>query len=387
MSLTRFLIISRETGAILRLHGEQPIIILLGRLGGRNIDFNPFWHNADSTCGSHEIEHTSPDSTQGASSHSSMRQATLPLVLPKISVVEAKDIKVGIICALPLELFAVRALFDEIHPRFRPPHNDSNNYSMGTICHHKVVAACLPNGEYGTNSAADVASNMKRSFPALRFCLLVGIGGGVPTKEEIRLGDVVVSKRIGQNPAVIQYDMEKALGNGISQPIGYLNLPPRELMTALSNLQSDPYLSKVPLQEYLDVIANFNSDYRYPGREFDRLFSSSSIHITGYDNCDNCDPSYLHFHSSRPDTHPRIHYGLIGSANKVVRDANTRDEWSRDRNVLCFEMEAAGVVNTIPCLIIKGVCDYSDCHKNKRFQNYAAASAASFAKLLLSYVT
>ncbi|KAJ5728136.1 hypothetical protein N7493_004466 [Penicillium malachiteum] len=252
-----------------------------------------------------------------------------------------------------------------IHPNFRPPHNDPNTYCLGTVCHHKVVATCLPAGEYGNNSATDVASNMKRSF-SRSFRLLVGIGGGVPTKEDIRLGDVVVSKRTRQNPAIIQCDEEKVLGNGVSQQIEYLNLPPRELMTALSNLQSDPHLSKAPLQEYLDVIASFNSDYRYPGTELDRLFSSSSIHIDGYDHCDNYDPSYLHFRRQRLSTHPIIHYGLIASANK---------------------MEAAGVVNTIPCLVIRGICDHSDCHKNKRFQNYAAASAESFAKLLLSYVT
>ena len=56
------------------------------------------------------------------------------------------------------------------------------------------------------------------------------------------------------------------------------------------------------------------------------------------------------------------------------------------QNVLCFEMEAAGIVNTLPCLVVRGICDYSDSHKNKRFQESAAATAASYAKLLLSYM-
>jgi nucleoside phosphorylase len=69
-----------------------------------------------------------------------------------------------------------------------------------------------------------------------------------------------------------------------------------------------------------------------------------------------------------------------------MKDAKLRDRWSMERNVLCFEMEAAGIMNTVPCLVIRGICDYSDSHKNKRFQEYAAATAASYAKLLLSYM-
>jgi hypothetical protein len=49
-------------------------------------------------------------------------------------------------------------------------------------------------------------------------------------------------------------------------------------------------------------------------------------------------------------------------------------------------MEGAGIMNTMPSLVIRGICDYSDSHKNKRFQEFAAATAASYAKLLLSYM-
>ncbi|KAJ4144622.1 hypothetical protein LMH87_003497 [Akanthomyces muscarius] len=101
---------------------------------------------------------------------------------------------VGILCALPKELMAVRALFDRKHVSLEVPLDDSNQYALGQMAQHMVVTACLPAGEYGTNSAATVASNMVRSFPCIRFCLLVGIGGGAPSeKNDIRLGDVVVS--------------------------------------------------------------------------------------------------------------------------------------------------------------------------------------------------
>ncbi|KAI9736970.1 MAG: hypothetical protein M1834_000559 [Cirrosporium novae-zelandiae] len=55
-------------------------------------------------------------------------------------------------------------------------------------------------------------------------------------------------------------------------------------------------------------------------------------------------------------------------------------------DVLCFEMEAAGLMNNFPCLVVRGICDYADSHKNKRWQKYAAATASAYAKELLSII-
>ncbi|PTD05102.1 hypothetical protein FCULG_00000138 [Fusarium culmorum] len=112
--------------------------------------------------------------------------------LPDVPSYSRSSYTVGILCALPLELLAVRALFDTKHDSPRYIRGDSNTYALGTLSNHMVVAACLPAGEYGTNAAADSASNMKRTYPNIEFCLLVGIGGGAPTLDnDIRLGDVV----------------------------------------------------------------------------------------------------------------------------------------------------------------------------------------------------
>ncbi|OOQ86355.1 hypothetical protein PEBR_21823 [Penicillium brasilianum] len=305
----------------------------------------------------------------------------------QLDLLRPEDYAVGIVCALPLELLAVRALFDQTHPDLRLSTADSNHYALGTMGRHKVVAACLPDGEYGTNSAADVASNLRRSFQSVKFCLLVGIGGGVPSsRNDIRLGDVVVSKPIGISPGVIQYDMGKALENGEFEQSGFLQPPPRLVMTALSSLKSDPHLPQAPLQEYIQEIAACRKEYRHPGPENDRLFSSHYAHSSKHATCSPCSANHLTKRPSRSDHYPRIHYGLIASGNRVMKDAKLRDRWSMERNVLCFEMEAAGIMNTLPCLVIRGICDYSDSHKNKQFQEYAAATAASYAKLLLSYM-
>jgi hypothetical protein len=83
-----------------------------------------------------------------------------------------------------------------------------------------------------------------------------------------------------------------------------------------------------------------------------------------------------------------VHYGLIASGNQVIKDAIRRDEINKmlGGNVLCFEMEAAGLMNDFPCLVIRGICDYADSHKNKNWQEHAAAVAAAFAKEFLSVV-
>jgi nucleoside phosphorylase len=84
----------------------------------------------------------------------------------------------------------------------------------------------------------------------------------------------------------------------------------------------------------------------------------------------------------------RIHYGLIASGNQVIKDATFRDKLNKDLggNVLCVEMEAAGLMNNFPCIVLRGICDYADSHKNKDWQEHAAAIAAAFAKELLGYV-
>src|SRR3954447_10782956 len=71
-----------------------------------------------------------------------------------------------------------------------------------------------------------------------------------------------------------------------------------------------------------------------------------------------------------------------------MRDGATRDSVSSEfGSVLCFEMEAAGLMNNFPCIVIRGICDYADSHKNKRWQAYAAGTAAAYAKELLSVIT
>jgi hypothetical protein len=89
---------------------------------------------------------------------------------------------------------------------------------------------------------------------------------------------------------------------------------------------------------------------------------------------------------SKDEDNPAIHYRLIASANQLMKDALIRVKLAAEMGVLCFEMEAAGLMNHFPCLVIRGICDYSDSHKNNGWQGYAAMVAAAYAKDLLSRI-
>lgn len=79
----------------------------------------------------------------------------------------------------------------------------------------------MPDGEYGTASAASVATNMPNSFPNVRIGLMVGIGGGVPSeKHDVRLGDGVVSAPRDCDGGVFEYDFASQYRASASSILG-----------------------------------------------------------------------------------------------------------------------------------------------------------------------
>ncbi|KAL4735093.1 hypothetical protein BDV11DRAFT_208812 [Aspergillus similis] len=252
------------------------------------------------------------------------------------------------ICALEEEKFCACRKLDE-------------EYDEPEASEHYVVIGCLPAGRHGTNSAACVARDMVRTFPRLRFALMVGIGGGAPTtRNDIRLGDVVVSQPEDGFGGVIQYDLGK-LKDGHFHRTGHLNAPPEKLLGLLDDTE----------------------DYQQPPT--DRLYATDYLHVDGQ-NCDQCDPQSAVVRPERRSHRAlHVHYGNIASGNSVLKDARVRDMYAQDPelNILCFEMEAAGLMNNVPCLVIRGICDYCDSHKNDDWHKYAARAAAAYARELL----
>lgn len=286
------------------------------------------------------------------------------------------------------------AMFDEKYDdnEISHPDRDTNVYSLGRIARHKVVLTCLSSA--GTNQAGLAAFHMYDTFPNLRFILMVGIGGGVPcsaTGEDVRLGDVVVSMPWGSYPGVIQYDLGKFLQNRVFERTGALKPPPRILQNAVRSLiadhESQDNCITDHIEEMLSKFSRLKTNYSHPGTTRDWLYNADYTHEGKGDKCIDCDKEQLVRRPNRPNDHPIIHYGNIASGNGVIRDALKRDQLGRDFGVMCIEMEAAGLMDESQCLVIRGICDYSDSHKNKEWQRYAAAVAAAYAKELLGQVS
>ncbi len=303
---------------------------------------------------------------------------------------QSEDFTVGWVCALPIELAAAVEMLDEEHQDVPMPRDatDTNVYSLGRIGEHKVVIACLPAGQMGTSSATAVASHMMSRFTSIKFGLMVGIGGGVPSAEsDIRLGDVVISQPHMQHGGVVQYDFGKAGTTGQFTRTGFLNAPPIALLNAVAKLRSNYLRHKSNISEHLSAIISRLPHFASPTTEYDTLFEPSYNH-TGGSTCDQCSKDRIIERAPRGSEEIVVHYGTIASGNQVIKDGLTRDRIKVELGggVLCFEMEAAGLMNSFPCLVIRGICDYADSHKNKKWQPYAAATAAAYAKELLSII-
>ena len=116
------------------------------------------------------------------------------------------DYTIAWISALDIERATAEAVLDERHQTLQAVQGDSNAYSFGRIGSYNIVIAGLASGTYGTTSAAIVAANLFRSFPNIKFGILVGVGGAVPFPGDLRLGDIVVGCPEQQHGGVIQYD-------------------------------------------------------------------------------------------------------------------------------------------------------------------------------------
>jgi nucleoside phosphorylase len=267
---------------------------------------------------------------------------------------------VGWICALQTELDAAINMLDKGYKKRFGDGNDKNVYVPGRIGSHYVVITALPMGWMGNNTAAMVATRMMIKFQNIQVGLLVGIGGGFPNKEaDIRLGDVVVSKPDGRFNGVVQYDLGKYTKDSF-QRMGAMNAPPERILAVLQFMPPHgTFLGKQPMSPY-------------PGESFDQLYDRDD---------DRGQEELVVRECGNRQNGPCVFYGTIASGNGVVKDARKRKTLIQEHNVLCCEMEAAGLMNSpFPCLVIRGISDYADGHKSDRWQDYAASAAAQYAR-------
>lgn len=289
------------------------------------------------------------------------------------------DFAIAIICALPLEADAIEALFDETYDRLGKLYDkqpgDANAYINGKIGAHNVVL-CYMSG-MGKGSAASVASSLRVSYPGIRLALVVGICGGAPyptSDQQIFLGDVIISD------TVIEYDFgsQHPGDSGFQRKTGVkktLGGSDREILTLLTSLKATNSRRDFQTQmlEYLHQLQqSATSRWQHPDLD-DVLFEASD------------ENKVIRRRDRTKAVSVSLHIGTVASADTVMRSAEHRDKVVSSEKVIGFEMEGAGVWNNISCIIIKGVCDYADSHKNKEWQAYAAATGASAAKAFLEY--
>lgn len=186
----------------------------------------------------------------------------------------------------------------------------------------------------------------------------------------------------------MQLDLGKDTDAGFERT-GSLNRPPDVLLKAAAHLIAKHTLGgSTDMSTYISAALDRFPNYKakHPGSEKDRLFEATYDHHAGRENCQLPDTTRVLYRHPRDTEDPVIHYGLIGSSNSVIKSSRTRD-FLKGENILCVDMEAAGVMNNLPCLVIRRICDYCDSNKNDDWQPYAALAAAAYAKELLGAIS
>ncbi|THZ70320.1 WD40 repeat-like protein [Aureobasidium pullulans] len=271
-----------------------------------------------------------------------------------------EDYVVGWICPMRVEYTAALFMLDEEHETLGQDAADENIYTLGSINGHNVVLATLP--KTGNSPTARVMTNMSRTFQALRFYLLVGIGGGIPVRTDdgpVRLGDVVVSEN------VIQHDRGKFEASGFKLK-GTLAPPPQVLLAATNTLLAKRDMTDDdPLFEHLSRIDTSKrrlKRYQFPGRRRDHVYEPSYTHLVKGATCDEaqCDPSKRILRGPSNETLDSqvveqpditIHQGTILSGETVMKNGAQRDAIAKPLDAICYECEAAGAMSSVPCLV------------------------------------
>ncbi|KAI0965920.1 purine and uridine phosphorylase [Xylaria arbuscula] len=338
-----------------------------------------------------------------------------------------EEFEIALICALPLEYDAVTLQFDEFWDedgeQYGRAPGDLNTYTTGRIGNYNVVLALLPN--MGKAAAAGAAASFRSSYSRLKLAFLVGVCGGVPgtNSNGALLGDVAISKTVIQFDFGRQFLGKFVAKDTIEDNLGRSNKDIRSLIASFETHFGRKRLKK-KAAEYLKNLQHaaarerYQYTYQYLGVAEDKLFAAGYRHKhrapqscliceSGSDDyCEmaarvscadlNCDEDQLVPRelleikkSLKPEEMqcPEIFIGRIASGDTVMKSGEHRDRLARENNVIAFEMEGAGAWDELPCIIIKGICDYADSHKNKKWQPFAAATAASVMKAVLGRYT
>jgi nucleoside phosphorylase len=269
---------------------------------------------------------------------------------------------VAVVTALACEFAAVMAILRQGRPLTGGPAGDRNLYMAGELPSrhpdtvHQVVTTVLPHD--GNRSAAAVVTDVLRSFPTIRCVIFSGIAGGCPCgpwiKTDLKLGDVLVAV-----DGVVDYD-HTYLVDGKESLRRNLQGISADMLRAVQELRAAYLDPSLALKRELDLV----TDPRF----------AMPVSPGGDGRRDG----------------PQVHFGAIGSADRLVRDASRRDQLARSHGILGVEMEASGLavgasLRGVPWFVVRGVADYSSSLKNDLWHEYASLTSAAFLVVLLRH--
>lgn len=301
-----------------------------------------------------------------------------------IKELQAKACRFGIITALPKEFAAMKIMLEDSFEYNIS--NDNSTYIIGRIpCNggsgHNLVALALMK-QYGNNNAAITTSNLQRSFPGISDIIMLGIAGGIPDydhyNKHVRLGDIVISMGSG----VVQYDnlkkeVEKiTIRDNSPKPSAFL-------VDIVNQIEADRIQGKYPWEKFISENFSKIENGDRPSDEKDLLFKYNDVANPIKVEHPSDETRLLH--------KSKIHYGIIGAANILLKDPHLRDQLKRDCNVIAIEMEGSGVADSSwfagnNYLIVRGISDYCDPQKNDLWQGHAAICAAAYTRCLLEKI-
>ncbi|KAL7935415.1 nucleoside phosphorylase domain-containing protein [Trichoderma chlorosporum] len=340
-----------------------------------------------------------------------------------------EDFEIALICALETEFEAACLVVDQFwdgsEQLYGKAAGDMNSYRIGRIGRHNVVLLLLSG--MGKVRAAHAAANLHSSFTRLRLVLLVGGCAATPRidNSDILLGDVIIST------GVVQYDLGRKYPSGfVRKDSAHDNLskPCKEVENILAALQVSDMKNMLVARtagllqhmQNTTIVHGYGIKYQYPGVREDKLYEATYRHKHHSINCSVCGQSdimvcdaalqapcedlgcekghlvcrqriqeKLQICQSGDISHqnPAIFFGIFGSGDMVMKSGEDRDLLADREKVIAFEMEAAGIWEEVPSLIIKGAFDYGDSHKNKRWQAFASATAACAARAVIEQLS
>ncbi|KAM6529097.1 hypothetical protein FALCPG4_010047 [Fusarium falciforme] len=328
---------------------------------------------------------------------------------PAYAIVTPDQYTIAIVCALPREYDAVVLLFDDgLSCTYHAP-NDHNIYTLGQFANHHTVLV-MP-GDSGELDAGLCTQRLRNHFRNIELTLLVGICGAMSqnfeTEEAIYLGDVIIGKQVWRYLHNARYGQLEgtAARHELRNPMMESNSERVRQLGRLSGTKTQQNGISAYSSAYLASLQNGSgSQYNYPGYSKDELAKHDCIHKHRSENlrCSCSDPLRDSCAAAKRTSckelgceivrvrpiaeeppKPNIHLGTIASADIVMRASEAFRENFESNFVAGIDMEGGGVNRVTDCIVIKGAVDYADSHKNKAFQFYACATAASVAKAFL----